>query len=70
MTTITIHSQGSPGAPSPILVDTWDQRFVAAGANRTSGNGADPTVYDDPAGAISEAQAEGIVGDGWMVTIA
>ena len=30
MTTITIHSQGSPGVPSPILVDTWYESFVAA----------------------------------------
>jgi hypothetical protein len=51
------------------LVATWDQSFTAAGANRTSGNGEDPTVYDDPAGGITQAQAEGIVGDGWMVTI-
>lgn len=68
MSTITIYGD-SPGAPSPMQVMSWDQDFGAQGANRTSGDGADPTTYDDPAGNIDQTAAEQIVGAGWNVSV-
>ena len=68
MATIAVFGN-SPGAPAPIRVATWDQGFAALGANRTSGDGADPTTYDDPAGVITDVQAQGVVGGEWMVSV-
>jgi hypothetical protein len=29
----------------------------------------DPTIYDDPTNAMTEQQAQGVVGDEWHVTV-
>jgi hypothetical protein len=69
MATISINGD-SPGAPSPIMLRSWDEDFGALNAARTSGDDDDPVIYDDPNNAVTQTQADSIVGAGWHVTIA
>jgi hypothetical protein len=69
MTTISVYGD-SPGAPSPMLLASWDEGFHTQGATRTSVDDADPTTYDDPGATITDDVAQQIVGQGWYVSIA